>query len=196
MTTNPAASLRPGDVITVAETKFVVLDFIDGNPFVAALYNQGNSKFGESNDYSKSYLRNAMDNWLEDSGIDEDLVLDREIDLTTLDGYKGYGKLKVKASPLTMDEARKYAELIPNPDSWSWLATGWGGTEETGSKYAMGVNSDGDWGGYDCSLSFGVRPALVLSSSLLPSAEIKTDLSAIPTDDLMAELKRRIEERE
>ena len=130
MIIKPVVSLNPGDVITLAETEFVVLDIIDGCPFVVALLNQGSSKFGDNNDYSKSFLRNAMNNWLEDFDIDSDLVMEREIDLTTLDGYKGYGKLKVKAAPLTMDEARRYAELIPNPDSWSWLATGWGGTEE------------------------------------------------------------------
>ena len=103
MTIKPAVSLNPGDVITLAETEFVVLDIIDGCPFVVALLNQGNSKFGDNNDYSKSFLRNAMNNWLEDFDIDSDLVMEREIDLTTLDGYKGYGKLKVKAAPLTMD---------------------------------------------------------------------------------------------
>lgn len=194
MTIKPAVSLNPGDVIALAETEFVVLDIIDGCPFVVALVNQGNSKFGDNNDYSKSFLRNAMNNWLEDCDIDSDLVMEREIDLTTLDGRKGYGKLKVKAAPLTMDEARRYAELIPNPDSWSWLATGWGGTEETGSKLALGVASDGYWGGSFCSGSGGVRPALMLSSALLTSVEIKTDLTGVSTDELLAELKRRTEE--
>ena len=34
----------------------------------------------------------------------------------------------------------------------------------------------------------------MLSSALLTSVEIKTDLSDVSTDGLMAELKRRIEE--
>ena len=194
MTIKPAVSLNPGDVITLAETEFVVLDIIDGCPFVVALLNQGNSKFGDNNDYSKSFLRNAMNNWLEDFDIDSDLVMEREIDLTTLDGYKGYGKLKVKAAPLTMDEARRYAELIPNPDSWSWLATGWGGTEETGSGHALCVSSSGSWNVSYCSNSGGIRPALMLSSALLTSVEIKTDLTGVSTDELLAELKRRTEE--
>ena len=194
MTIKPAVSLNPGDVITLAETEFVVLDIIDGCPFVVALLNQGNSKFGDNNDYSKSFLRNAMNNWLEDFDIDSDLVMEREIDLTTLDGYKGYGKLKVKAAPLTMDEARKYAELIPDPDDWSWLATGWGAPEHFGSRYALFVGSNGNWSVSFCSGSYGIRPALMLSSALLTSVEIKTDLSDVSTDDLMAELKRRIEE--
>lgn len=194
MKIKPAVSLNPGDIITLADVKFAVLDIIDGNPFVVALTNQGSSRFGDSNNYANSTLRNVVENWLEDLDIDTDLVMEREIDLTTLDGYKGYGKLKVKAAPLTMDEARKYAELIPDPDDWSWLATGWGAPEHFGSLYALRVNSDGGWGYGYCSYSYGIRPALMLSSALLTSVEIKTDLSDVSTDDLMAELKRRIEE--
>ena len=194
MKIKPAVSLNPGDIITLADVKFAVLDIIDGNPFVVALTNQGSSRFGDSNNYANSTLRNVVENWLEDLDIDTDLVMEREIDLTTLDGYKGYGKLKVKAAPLTMDEARKYAELIPDPDDWSWLATGWGAPEHFGSRSALRVGSNGDWNGGNCSSSGGVRPALMLSSALLTSVEIKTDLSDVSTDDLMAELKRRIEE--
>ncbi len=194
MTIKPAVSLNPGDIITLADVKFAVLDIIDGNPFVVALTNQGSSRFGDSNNYANSTLRNVVENWLEDLDIDTDLVMEREIDLTTLDGYKGYGKLKVKATPLTMDEARKYAELIPDPDDWSWLATGWGAPEHYGSAGALFVDSNGRWGSNYCSYSYGVRPALMLSSALLTSVEIKTDLSDVSTDDLMAELKRRIEE--
>lgn len=194
MKIKPAVSLNPGDIITLADVKFAVLDIIDGNPFVVALTNQGSSRFGDSNNYANSTLRNVVENWLEDLDIDTDLVMEREIDLTTLDGYKGYGKLKVKAAPLTMDEARKYAELIPDPDDWSWLATGWGAPEHFGSRRALLVGSNGGWGSYCCSYSDGIRPALMLSSALLTSVEIKTDLSDVSTDDLMAELKRRIEE--
>lgn len=194
MKIKPAVSLNPGDIITLADVKFAVLDIIDGNPFVVALTNQGSSRFGDSNNYANSTLRNVVENWLEDLDIDTDLVMEREIDLTTLDGYKGYGKLKVKAAPLTMDEARKYAELIPDPDDWSWLATGWGAPEHFGSQLALCVYSDGGWNRGSCSNSYGIRPALMLSSALLTSVEIKTDLSDISTDDLMAELKRRIEE--
>lgn len=194
MKIKPAVSLNPGDIITLADVKFAVLDIIDGNPFVVALTNQGNSRFGDSNNYANSTLRNVVENWLEDLDIDTDLVMEREIDLTTLDGYKGYSKLKVKAAPLTMDEARKYAELIPDPDDWSWLATGWGAPEHFGSQHALHVYSGGDWDSNNCSSSNGIRPALMLSSALLTSVEIKTDLSDVSTDDLMAELKRRIEE--
>lgn len=194
MKIKPAVSLNPGDIITLADVKFAVLDIIDGNPFVVALTNQGSSRFGDSNNYANSTLRNVVENWLEDLDIDTDLVMEREIDLTTLDGYNGYGKLKVKAAPLTMDEARKYAELIPDPDDWSWLATGWGAPEHFGSQFALYVGSNGNWDDYGCSNSFGIRPALMLSSALLTSVEIKTDLTGVSTDELLAELKRRTEE--
>lgn len=189
------ALLSPGDIITLADIKFVVLDIINGNPFVVALTNQGNIPFGGGNNYATSSLREAVENWLEDFDIDTDLIIEREVDLTTLDGYKGYGKLKVKAAPLTMDEARKYAELIPNPDDWSWLATGWGAPEHNGSRNALSVESSGYWEDCFCPNSNGVRPALMLSSTLLTSVEIKTDLSDVSDDELFDELKRRIKSK-
>ena len=36
-----------------------------------------------------------------------------------------------------------------------------------GSRYALYVYSNGNWGGYDCFSSYGVRPALVLPSTLV-----------------------------
>lgn len=62
-----------------------------------------------------------------------------------------------------------------------------------GSSLAFGVGSDGDWLSYSCSTSFGIRPALVISSSLLTS-EREPDLTDVPTDVLLGELRRRIGE--
>ena len=62
-----------------------------------------------------------------------------------------------------------------------------------GSRFAFVVSSSGDWVSNLCSSSHGIRPALVISSSLLTS-EREPDLSDVPTDVLLGELRRRIEE--
>lgn len=199
-----AVSHKPGDIINLAGIEFGVLDVREpvcsddpGALFIMAINTQGEDcRFGDTNDYTKSDLRVAVDEWLEElgeSGVNLDLIEPREIDLTTLDGRANYGKLEVKAAPLTLDEARMYAKFIPNSNDWSWLATGWGAPGMNGSTSAFRVLSNGDWGDYYCSNSSGIRPALVISSSLLTS-EREPDLSDVPTDVLLGELRRRIEE--
>lgn len=199
-----AVSHKPGDIINLAGIEFGVLDVREpvcsddpGALFIMAINTQGEDcRFGDTNDYTKSDLRVAVDEWLEElgeSGVNLDLIEPREIDLTTLDGRANYGKLEVKAAPLTLDEARMYAKFIPNSNDWSWLATGWGAPGMNGSANAFGVGSSGDWSNGSCSGSYGIRPALVISSSLLTS-EREPDLSDVPTDVLLGELRRRIEE--
>ena len=199
-----AVSHKPGDIITLGGIEFGVLDVREpvcsddpGSLFVVAVNTQGNDcRFGDTNDYTKSDLREAVDEWLEglgQNGVDLDLIEPREIDLTTLDGRANYGKLEVKAAPLTLDEARMYAKFIPESDDWSWLATGWGAPGMNGSAYAFRVNSNGVWSSSSCSDSGGIRPALVISSSLLTS-EREPDLTDVPTDALLGELRRRIGE--
>lgn len=199
-----AVSHKPGDIINLAGIEFGVLDVREpvcsddpGALFIMAINTQGEDcRFGDTNDYTKSDLRVAVDEWLEElgeSGVNLDLIEPREIDLTTLDGRANYGKLEVKAAPLTLDEARMYAKFIPNSNDWSWLATGWGAPGMNGSTLAFRVRSGGDWYYDYCSSSYGIRPALVISSSLLTS-EREPDLSDVPTDVLLGELRRRIEE--
>ena len=98
----------------------------------------------------------------------------------------------MKAAPLTMDEARKYADIIPDCDDACWLATGWGGPGFGGAAHALCVYTDGYWLDDGCSGSYGIRPALVISSLLLASKE-EPDLSEASTEELLEELRRRIE---
>lgn len=199
-----AVSHKPGDIIEIAGKKFVVLD--DLSPFseeseghdllILSLESQGESRFGENNNYAESELRRRTAAWLDDlldHGVDPDLIRSRTIDLTTLDGHGEYGTLEVKAAPLTLDEARKYAKVIPNCDDACWLATGWGGPEYYGATLALLVNTNGVWDDDYCSYSYGIRPALVISSFLLPS-ENEPDLSEVSTEDLLEEVRRRIGE--
>lgn len=49
------------------------------------------------------------------------------------------------------------------------------------SSYALGVNSDGDWSNYYCSNSYGIRPALILPSSLLVSDDGTVSTNTAPS---------------
>lgn len=205
-----AVSHKPGDIIEFAGSKFVVLDILDpssGVPeghgytdngpdlFILSLESQGESRFGDSNNYAESELRRQTAAWLDDllaHGVDPDLLRTRTLDLTTMDGHGKYGELTVKAAPLTIDEARKYADVIPNCDDACWLATGWGGPGYFGATLALFVGTNGLWNYGHCSSSYGIRPALVISSLLLASKE-EPYLSEASTEELLEELRRRIE---
>lgn len=191
---------EPGDIVTLAGTEFVVLDVehrgtLPDSLFILAKNTVGSSNFGRFNDYEDSDLRMAVEEWLkgmEKKGLDLDRIIPREIDLTTLDGCTLYGKLDVKAAPLTLDEARRYASRIPNADSWYWLATGWSGPLKGDKGNALYVYSNGGWGGSRCSSSRGIRPALKIPSDLLLDSADKPDLSEVPTDTLLEEIRRRV----
>lgn len=190
---------EPGDIVTLAGTEFVVLDVerrgsLPDSLFLLALEPVGASEFGSSNNYAESDLKKAVDKWLEDMGkrdLDNAKLITREIDLTTLDGSGCYGKLSVKAAPLTLDEAREYADIIPNAERWCWLATGWSDPSKSDGNYALCVSSNGDWGNDYCSVSGGIRPALKAPSILFEDSEAGLDLSEIPTDTLLEEIRRR-----
>ena len=205
---NACKTHKAGDTIELAGIDFVILEDLgpfsredeSHDLFVLALESQGDSWFGDTNNYSESDLKGQVEDWLyrlteriAEEGCESniDLIRTRTISLTTLDGYKGYGELEVKAAPLTLDEARRCAEFMPDPDTASWLATGWGGPEHYGAAIALHVSTNGNWGGSYCSLAgYAIRPALVVSSSLFASTEL--DLSEVSTDDLLSELRRRI----
>ena len=194
---------EPGDIVTLAGTRFVVLDVerrgsLPDSLFLLALESVGASEFGSSNNYAESDLKKAVDKWLEDMGkrgLDNAKLIPREIDLTTLDGSGCYGKLSVKAAPLTLDEAREYADIIPNSERWCWLATGWSGPSKSDGDLALCVYSNGDWNYLNCSYSYGIRPALKAPSVLFEDSETGLDLSKIPTDDLLQEIHRRLAEK-
>lgn len=188
-----------GDIVTLAGTGFVVLDVesrgsLPDSLFLLALESVGASKFGSSNNYAESDLKKAVDKWLEDigkRGLDNAKLVPREIDLTTLDGSGCYGKLSVNAAPLTLDEAREYADIIPNAERWCWLATGWSGPSKSDGG-ALVVSSNGDWYGSRCSVSGGIRPALKIPADLLSDPVDKPDLSEVPTDTLERGVKMQM----
>lgn len=191
---------EPGDIVTLAGTEFVVLDVehrgtLPDSLFILAKNTVGRTNFGHFNDYEDSDLRMAVEEWLkgmEKNGLDLDRIIPREIDLTTLDGCTLYGKLNVKAAPLTLDEAGRYASRIPNADSWYWLATGWSGPLKGDKGVALVVSTNGDWYRSGCSNSVGVRPALKIPSDLLHDSADKPDLSEVPTDTLLEEIRCRV----
>lgn len=177
-----------GDIITVKGVKCVVLDEINGNPFVIALDLDIESPFGNSNNYKKSELRERVETWFKDTGIK---AIARDVDLTAMDGYKGYGALNTVVAPLTFDEYRKYNHILtPHIKNWFWLVTPWGSPEKDNwaSYTVCFVNVDGSANGIYYSDGRGLAPAFILDRNQC----FNKSLGDYTNEELITELNKRL----
>lgn len=174
-----------GETITVNGVKCLVLDEIDGNPFVIALEVGIDFVFGNSNNYKESTLRKGAEAWLKKTGIK---AIPRDVDLTAMDGYKGYGSLNTAVAPLTFDEYRKYNHILtPHIKNWFWLVTPWGSPEKDNwASYSVcSVNTDGSAYNDGYNGSSGLAPAFILDKN-------EKSLSDFTNEELIAELNKRL----
>ena len=124
----------------------------------------------------RAYLEGRYTEGLVSAGakLDED-ILPMELDLKCTLGQREYGVARVHAGLLTLEQYGKYCDIIPRIDTTYWLATPWktpSRSPYTHYTYGVwGVNSDGSYGYWYCLSTYGVRPALTLSPSLLVSVE-------------------------
>ena len=177
-----------GDIITVKGVKCVVLDEINGNPFVIALDLDIESPFGNSNNYKKSELRKRVESWFKETGIK---AIARDVDLTAMDGYKGYGALNTVVAPLTFDEYRKYNHILaPHIKNWFWLATPWGSPEKDNwtSGCVCMVDVDGSANSRGYYNGFGLAPAFILDRNQC----FNKSLGDYTNEELIAELNKRL----
>lgn len=73
-------------------------------------------------------------------------------------------------------DSKRVAKLNGSAASW-WLRSPYCNL----SNYALCVNSNGDWSNNDCSRSYGIRPALILPSTLLVSDDGTVSTNTAPS---------------
>ena len=195
---------KPGDIITIKGTEFAVLDVEKGAAngkdklFVLLKETFGSTPFStDGNDYTESKLLDEVGRWYSEfvSGLNQELIFQREIILLTVDGRANYGIVDRLVAPLTFDEWRKYSRYIPDCEKIYWLATGDGATGRYGVDAALVVFPNGAWGSVSCSNAHAVRPALVISEELIDT--LKDDgLCKYSTMELIQELAERAMENE
>ena len=154
----------------------------------------------DHNNFSGSLVQKEIERWVRDKHKPIfDAVVERPIDLTTMDGMTDYGYPLTVARILTIDEYRKHRRFIPLTDKPYWLATGWT-TASSPYSYTYHayniitggtVNDDYVYYAY-----FAPRPALYLQSKILVS--IDTDEEEKKLEDyteleLLGELQRRVQ---
>lgn len=124
----------------------------------------------------RAYLEGRYTEGLVSAGakLDED-ILPMELDLKCTLGQHEYGVARVHAGLLTLEQYGKYYDIIPRIDTTYWLATPWKTPSRSPytslTDFVWYVGSNGNYHYWNCNDTYGVRPALTLSPSLLVSVE-------------------------
>lgn len=187
-------NIAPGKTVDYHGEPCLVLEHRKDGTLMLHL-DQMTHAFGSSNNFAASSLRSHLNGpylrSLTDGNPDE--IITRTVDLTALNGSKEYGTCECKVAPLTLDELRKYHDIIPLPESFEWSVTPWSTPEvNEDDKWVMGLYSNGYIGYSGCSYSDGSRPAFLISSSLTVEAEDTNPLEQYTVRELAEELFRRI----
>lgn len=198
--------VRCGEHFMLGGIEFVKLDDDKGASFVVAAditgkecpFESSNAKRDDHNNFVGSHIQKVVEAFLLDHPEINKAVVDRPIDLTSMDGMTDYGCPVVHGRILTSDEYRKYRAFIPLASDWYWLATPWTTLRSpyfgNGYSVAYSVYTDGSRNVYNvCSADYCPRPALYLGSSISVSVETDDEKSLRDYTDteLLDELLRR-----
>lgn len=153
----------------------------------------------DHNNFSGSLVQKEIERWVRDKHKPIfDAVVERPIDLTTMDGMTDYGYPLTVARILTIDEYRKHRRFIPLTDKPYWLATGWttASSPHSYTDRAYYINTDGTVGDRNVYYPyFAARPALYLQSQILVSVDTDEEekkLEDYTELELLGELQRRV----
>ena len=199
------AQVRRGEHFTLDGVEFVKLeDDLDAAFAVAAdtlpecCQFEDDDEREDHNNYAGSLLSKTMERGLRDKHpVIFSAVVERPIDLTTMDGMTDYGKPLAVVRALTIDEYRKHRGILPLTSKPYWLATGWttNSSPYSGASNAYYILPDGSvYRDYVYHAYFAPRPALYLKSSILVSVETEDEGKALADysdTDLIDELYRR-----
>lgn len=202
------ANVPVGKSINAFGKKFTVLDHTDEGTLVLSDVIERNMPFHDKcnaavapNDFRDSnicgYLNGEYFAELTNNGVYRtNAILDMSIDLKDTFGQREYGFFKTKVGLLTLEQYGKYYDIIPKIGACWWLATPYGSPNTYNACYVWYVSTDGNYYDSNYSYSCGVRPALILDSSLLISCDdvpnSTTSLSDYSNEELLEEIKRRV----
>lgn len=172
---NLPEGLGIGDTFELVDTTWKILD-ITGVGYICLADSIKDMEFdSDSNNWENSDLRGYLNGVFFEkmaTEIGSKNIISFERNLLSLDGQTEYGKCEDKVSLLTVDEYRKYRSLIPNTeDYWWWLVSPWSTPCNDYERAVAVVSSAGDIDNGGCSLSRGVRPVCIFSSSIFESGD-------------------------
>ena len=124
-----------------------------------------NSKFGETNDYRESFIRKKLDESELKAQIEDtykERIVPVSVNLTSMDGFKTYGKVSDTLGIFDIPFLMKYGENIPLIEKIVWTATPNQTKKRRDSRFVQIVRSFGSMGYDACRWDgFGVRPFFI-----------------------------------
>lgn len=189
----PVLNIAPGQTVNYHGEPCLVLEHRKDGTMLLHL-DQMTHAFGSSNNFAASSLRAHLNGpylaSLTDGNPDE--IITRTVDLTALNGSKEYGSCECKVAPLTIDELRKYHDILPLPERFEWSVTPWSTPKvDEDDTWVLGLNSNGNIGSSYCGDSVGSRPAFLVPSNLPVEVE-GNPLEQYSTRELAEEIFRRL----
>lgn len=188
-----------GETFSVFGDTFVALDLVDGNVLAIRKEIWKSAPFdtsGVNNLRTASIAAHLVEYFLGlcKQGASEDTVAMNTIDLKATDGTREYGAFGMRAALLTLEQYGKHQHIIPNVDSWWWLATPcWTPAQKGGdATYAWNVLTNGSYSNDFCTDSYGVRPALYFTPSLLVSIADDDSEPAPSKEDLYRDYREYV----
>ena len=169
------ADAAPGDIVKVGKHEFIVLEHREeGTALILKGLLQDDQEFGDSNNYAGSNVETICNDFADELAeiVGEDNVILHEVDLTSDDGLKDYGKIQRRASSLTADMYRKFVEILDkfNPEQWWWLATPHSTKRHGNVNWVKCVSPSGCIHYYVFNYyNVGVRPFCILKSTIFVS---------------------------
>lgn len=189
----PVLNIAPGQTVNYHGEPCLVLEHRKDGTMLLHL-DQMTHAFGSSNNFAASSLRAHLNGpylaSLTDGNPDE--IITRTVDLTALNGSKEYGSCECKVAPLTIDELRKYHDILPLPERFEWSVTPWSTPAvNEDDTWVMGLNSGGGISNVSCNNTGGSRPAFLIPSNLPVEVE-GNPLDQYSTRELAEEIFRRL----
>lgn len=163
---------KPGETVKLGEREYIVLGHGAETTAVITKYIVKDMKFGETRDYTKSYVREFCngDFYKElAKTVGKNNIVPHRVNLTCDDGSNKGATVKDNVSILTCDLYRRYREYLPVLGRSYWTATGVTALDEDYARRVCCVSSYGVLFWIDCDCTYGVRPFCILNSSILVS---------------------------
>ena len=159
-------SVECGSAILIGDRGYIVLEQTGDTTAVITKDFWKDMEFGDSGDYAESAVRNALNTEFYNevsSEIGDENIITHEVDTTRYRNDGIHSSCRDKVSLLTVDLYRRYRKFLPAYGSWWWTATPYS-TEFPRLVCCVGGGGTLYW--YRCDYSRGVRPFLILDSSI------------------------------
>lgn len=162
-------SVERGKIVKIGSRNYIVLGHGEETTAVLDAEFVIEMEFGSNADYAKSYVRRFLNekyykNLCKEIGKEN--IIQHKVKLVANDGTNKGVTCRDYVSLITNDLYRRYRNYIPTYDDWWWTATRVSNTENY-VRSACCVCTDGILGWDICSIRTGVRPFLILKSSIL-----------------------------